>query len=89
MRVIKVASAESYVDKLFSVLSICDLYAYIKAKEGFVTEPSKYAGMRVEQAQELLPKKGRRIRVVGEDFEYILVVKDVFRVRVRRENFSI
>jgi len=85
MKIVRVESAEAYVDRLFSVLSICDLYAYLKAKDGVVIEPSKYAGMDLETAYSLLPRRGRVVRVVGNDFEYILVMKDLFKVRIRRQ----
>jgi len=84
-RIIIVESADRYVDALFSVITICDLFGYLRARGGVVVEPGRFAGMRVDEAVNMLPRPKRgavMLRVAGRDCEWVLVIRDVFRVRL-------
>lgn len=60
-------------DKVVSTLCLCDVVAYIKAKEGRVVFPKEYAGRRLEEVASAF----RGVRLVAErgSFTHLFVVR--------------
>ncbi len=64
--------AVSY-DKVVSTLCLCDVVAYVKAREGRVVFPKEYAGRRLEEVVSAF----RGVKLVAErgGFTHVFVVR--------------
>ena len=58
-----VENVEAWVEKVSEVFCLCDTHAYIKARNGVVYYPEKYAGRRLE---EVLAEYGG-VKLLAED----------------------
>jgi hypothetical protein len=60
-------------DKVVSTLCLCDVVAYIKAREGRVVFPREHAGKRLEEAAAMF----RGVKLIAEKggFTHVFVVR--------------
>jgi len=60
-------------DKVISAICLCDVVAYIKAREGMVVFPNEYAGRKLEEVVSTF----RGVRLVSEKsgFTHVFVVR--------------
>ena len=60
-------------DKVVSTLCLCDVVAYIKAKEGQVVFPKEYAGRRLEEV--VASFRGVKLAAERGGFTHVFVVR--------------